>query len=34
MEKHRRLAIGIAAQFPVDLVSVTGIEKSVLIGFD
>jgi hypothetical protein len=34
VKKHRRLAVRIAAQLPIHLMTVTGIEKAVLVGFD
>ena len=34
MQEHRGLAVGIAAQLPIDAVPVADIEHAVIVGFD
>ena len=34
MQKHRRLALGIAAQLPINLVAVTAVQHASLEGLD
>jgi hypothetical protein len=34
VEEHGRLAVGVAAQFPIEAVSVADVEHSGLVGLD